>query len=211
MLKENVVVANPSMHNSSCWKCGALQEDKLIFCQKCNIVQPPRSVNYFTRLGIEEIIFNIDREMLERRYFTLQQQIHPDFFTSKSKQEQQYAMEHSILLNEAYANLKDPIKRIETLLLLHGIILNEEQGGVKPNNEILMMVMERQEEISQATEQASLTLIINDIMQEERNLITEFSNLYDRQDLNKATQIAIHLKYLNKLLKDSKNKLMVLN
>jgi len=68
----------------------------------------------------------IDIAALEKHFYKLSRQYHPDRFASKPIAEQEAATEQSSLLNDAYRALKDPIRRTEYLLELEGVELEEQ-------------------------------------------------------------------------------------
>jgi molecular chaperone HscB len=68
----------------------------------------------------------IDTAALEKSFYKLSRDFHPDRFASKPAEEQAAATEKSSLLNDAYRALRDPIRRTEYLLELEGIELEEQ-------------------------------------------------------------------------------------
>ena len=68
----------------------------------------------------------LDTAALEKAFYKLSREFHPDRFASKSVDEQAIATEKSSLLNDAYRALRDPIRRTEYLLELEGIELEEQ-------------------------------------------------------------------------------------
>jgi len=52
--------------------------------------------------------------------------LHPDVYSNAEKREQEWSLEQSSQLNDAYRTLKDPIKRTEYLLRLEGVELEEQ-------------------------------------------------------------------------------------
>ena len=68
----------------------------------------------------------LDTASLEKSFYKLSREFHPDRFASKSAEEQAEATEKSSLLNDAYRTLRDPIKRTEYLLHLEGVELEEQ-------------------------------------------------------------------------------------
>jgi molecular chaperone HscB len=107
----------------ACWSCGASRTAQ--FCDTCGKVQPPQSVDYFTFFGLPRKL-NIDATRLQREFYELSRKLHPDLYGQTSKQEQEWSLEQSSLLNDAYRTLKDPIKRTEYLLRLEGVELEEQ-------------------------------------------------------------------------------------
>lgn len=95
------------------------------FCGACGKVQPPAPVDYFTFFGLPRKL-DLDVAGLEREFYELSRRLHPDLNTLGVVQEQQWSLEKSSQLNDAYRTLKDPIKRTEYLLKLEGVQLEEQ-------------------------------------------------------------------------------------
>jgi molecular chaperone HscB len=95
------------------------------FCSACGKVQPPLPVDYFTFFGLPRKL-NLDTALLKREFYQLSRKLHPDLVARADKQEQEWSLEQSSLLNDAYRTLKDPIKRTEYLLRLEGVELEEQ-------------------------------------------------------------------------------------
>ena len=68
----------------------------------------------------------IDAAALEKSFYKLSREFHPDRFASKPAAEQSAATEKSSRLNDAYRALRDPIRRTEYLLELEGVELEEQ-------------------------------------------------------------------------------------
>ena len=82
-------------------------------------------MTYFEIFGLPPKL-GLDTAALEKQFYKLSREYHPDRFASKSAEEQNKATEMSSLLNDAYRTLKDPIRRTEYLLELEGIELEEQ-------------------------------------------------------------------------------------
>lgn len=95
------------------------------FCTGCGKVQPPVPVDYFRFFGLPRRL-NVDVAHLERAFYEMSRKLHPDTYARASEQEQQWSLEQSSQLNDAYRTLKDPIKRTEYLLRLEGVELEEQ-------------------------------------------------------------------------------------
>ena len=95
------------------------------FCHACGKVQPPLPVDYFSFFGMPRKL-NIDVADLEREFYELSRKLHPDLNARADKREQEWSLEQSSLLNDAYRTLRDPIKRTQYLLGLEGIELEEQ-------------------------------------------------------------------------------------
>jgi molecular chaperone HscB len=68
----------------------------------------------------------IDTKDLEKRFYALSRQFHPDLHSRKSAAERDYALESTAVLNDAYRTLRDPIARAEYLLKLEGFDIGEQ-------------------------------------------------------------------------------------
>jgi molecular chaperone HscB len=82
-------------------------------------------VDYFTFFGLP-FRLNLEPEKLEREFYALSRHLHPDINAINSDREQQWSLEKSSQLNDAYRTLKDPISRTEYLLRLQGVQLEEQ-------------------------------------------------------------------------------------
>jgi molecular chaperone HscB len=95
------------------------------FCSACGKVQPPVPVDYFTFFALPRKL-KLDTALLEREFYELSRKLHPDLCARADQREQEWSLEQSSLLNDAYRTLKDPIKRTEYLLRLEGVELEEQ-------------------------------------------------------------------------------------
>jgi molecular chaperone HscB len=108
---------------ATCWSCGTMRA--VHFCSACGKVQPPVPVDYFTFFALSRKL-NLDTALLEREFYELSRKLHPDLCARADKREQEWSLEQSSLLNDAYRTLKDAIKRTEYLLRLEGVELEEQ-------------------------------------------------------------------------------------
>jgi molecular chaperone HscB len=95
------------------------------FCTSCGRVQPAAPTDYFGFFGLPRKL-NVDTAALEREMYTLSRRLHPDLYVRATPQEQQWSLEQSSKLNDAYRTLRDPIARTEYLLKLEGVQLEEQ-------------------------------------------------------------------------------------
>ena len=107
----------------SCWSCGSMRAAH--FCESCGKVQPPVPVDYFTFFGLPPKL-NLDVAALEKSFYELSRRLHPDLNARAGSKEQEWSLEQSSLLNDAYRTLRDPLKRTEYLLHLEGVELEEQ-------------------------------------------------------------------------------------
>jgi len=95
------------------------------FCESCGKVQPPQPVDYFTFFGLPPKL-NVNVPALEKEFYELSRKLHPDLNARAGNMEQQWSLEQSSLLNDAYRTLRDPIKRTQYLLKLEGVEIEEQ-------------------------------------------------------------------------------------
>src|ERR1700719_4614551 len=120
---KTVAAAGSGDTTASCWSCGDMRAAH--FCHACGKVQPPLPVNYFSFFGLPRKL-NLDVARLEKEFYELSRKLHPDLNARADKREQEWSLEQSSLLNDAYRTLKDPIKRTQYLLRLEGVELEEQ-------------------------------------------------------------------------------------
>jgi molecular chaperone HscB len=109
--------------SQSCWSCGAPVAAH--FCNACGKVQPAAPVDYFTFFGLPRKL-NLDVAALEKDFYLLSRKLHPDVVAQASRMEQEWSLQQSSLLNDAYRTLKDPVRRTEYLLRIEGVELEEQ-------------------------------------------------------------------------------------
>jgi molecular chaperone HscB len=111
---------------TACWSCGSVLTAGQAFCNACKKVQPASAdVTYFDVFGLPRKL-DLDPSALERAFYKLSRKLHPDVYAQASNQEQQWSLEQTSLLNDAYRTLKNPITRTEYLLRLEGVEIEQD-------------------------------------------------------------------------------------
>ena len=113
----------------NCWNCGQSNQESL-FCPNCNALQPPPT-DYYALLGLERKL-NLSLDDLQRRFYELSRQLHPDRFMRKAEAERQYSLDASSILNDAYRALKDPVRRAQYVLSQEGFDIGEQRSKDVP-------------------------------------------------------------------------------
>ncbi|HYL69554.1 MAG TPA: Fe-S protein assembly co-chaperone HscB [Candidatus Limnocylindria bacterium] len=91
------------------------------FCPACGKIQPlPAGADYFVFFGLPQKL-TLDPAALEAQFHKLSWKLHPDNFMRASEFERNLSLERSSELNDAYRTLREPIARIEYLLLHLGL------------------------------------------------------------------------------------------
>jgi len=103
------------------------------------------SKNHFDLFGLP-VSYVVDGSALAERYRDLQRVVHPDRYASASEQEKRYSLQQATRVNEAYAILKDPLRRAVYLLSLHGVETGAQPATVT-DAAFLMEQMELREQL----------------------------------------------------------------
>jgi molecular chaperone HscB len=105
---------------ANCWSCKAPVAGAH-FCASCGKIQPlPAGTDYFAFFGWPQKL-TIDPALIEEQLHKLSWKLHPDNFVRASEEERNLSLDRSSQLNDAYRTLRDPIARIEYLLLRLGL------------------------------------------------------------------------------------------
>ena len=116
------------MDLSPCWNCGSPVSS--IFCPECRSLQRPPS-GYFDFFGLPEQ-FSLDLAALQKRFYELSRQLHPDRYTQRPEREREYSLQATAILNDGYRTLRDPVKRAEYVLSSHGLDIGEQRSKNVP-------------------------------------------------------------------------------
>jgi molecular chaperone HscB len=92
---------------------------------------PTLSKNFFRFFGLNPKLI-VDLPDLQKRFYELSRQWHPDKFSRKSADEQSQALEATAILNDGYRTLKDPVKRAEYMLTEEGFPIGEQRSKDVP-------------------------------------------------------------------------------
>jgi molecular chaperone HscB len=114
---------------TACWSCGSALSAGALFCDACGKVQAPAAgVTCFDVFGLPRKLA-LDTSALEKAFYKLSRKLHPDVYAQASEQEQQWSLEQTSLLNDAYRALKNPITRTEYLLRLEGVEIDQDRSS----------------------------------------------------------------------------------
>lgn len=103
----------------ACPHCGATTEG-VHFCAACGKILPlATGSDYFAFFGLPRKL-QLDEAALERDFYTLSRQLHPDYFMNATEAERRLSDERASRLNDAYRTLRDRTARAQYLLSLSG-------------------------------------------------------------------------------------------
>ncbi|XP_050306094.1 iron-sulfur cluster co-chaperone protein HscB [Anthonomus grandis grandis] len=190
--------ASQKFDSKLCWKCGLERRNPCeVFCEECKTIQSPHETkNYFKIFNLEEK-FDIDVKSLQSKYRMLQGRLHPDKFSNKSEQEKHISETYSSLVNKAYKSLQAPLRRAQHLLELHGDGIDEEQKVDDP--EFLMEMMELNEELENCTDADKLRKLDIKNKNQLEMLAKSIDECFKENNLNKAKNLVIKMKYYSSL------------
>ena len=122
--------------------------------------------------------FSQDSAVLASKWKDLQREAHPDKFAAQGVAAQRIAMQWSVRINEAYARLKDPLKRATYLCELNGAPINAHTNTAMPPA-FMMMQIEWREALEEASTAAELEKISDEAAQYERGQLSKIEQLID--------------------------------
>ncbi|MGI4776317.1 MAG: Fe-S protein assembly co-chaperone HscB [Janthinobacterium lividum] len=160
--------------------------------------------NYFKLLEIEEN-YNIDTQVLNEQYLAQQTKYHPDKIINK--QEKIHYQKTSMMLNKAYAVLKDDFERAKYLLNLNGTIIDE--GKLKNSLPLdkLENIWSQLEEISTIDNLQTLKNLHNQKTSDQQILKLRLSEAFTKRKFQDALDIMIEFKYLIGIIDNIKSKI----
>ncbi|MBL0146262.1 MAG: Fe-S protein assembly co-chaperone HscB [Chitinophagaceae bacterium] len=137
-------------------------------------------MNYFELFDIP-ISIKVDKAFLAKKYFELQKEFHPDFFSQATEHEQTIALEKSSQANKALSILKNEDETIKYILQLKGLLETDEKYQLP--QDFLMEVMDLNEGLDEATVkevkelELSLYQPVKDIIERYNDEIVTYNQL----------------------------------
>lgn len=132
------------IHPGWCVHCRA-ESTGAHFCPECGKIQPLTSGwDHFLFFGLPRKL-RVDEAALEKAFYALSRQFHPDYFMTASEAERQASIERSSMLNDAYRTLKDRVARVSYLLKLQGYQEAEKKAPPELLEEVFELNMQIEE------------------------------------------------------------------
>lgn len=103
-------------------------------------------MNYFELFGLPQAP-SVNKSLLAKKYFELQKENHPDFFTQGTEAEREDALEQSAAINKAFGIFQQEEKTIEYFLQMIGLVETDEKYNLPPD--FLMEMMEINEALTE--------------------------------------------------------------
>jgi molecular chaperone HscB len=172
-------------------------------------------MSYFEFYGIPES-FNVDENLVKRKFYELSKTYHPDFYINESEEKQQEILELSTLNNKAYQVLSNAHKRLEYILQSHGHAIEGEKYQlpqvflmeVMDVNEALMELEFEADSAVIDTTERQISAIEDQLDNELKGYTQTFDQLEEQEKENhllKIKDIYYRQKYLLRI-RDSLNK-----
>lgn len=151
--------------------------------------------NPYTLLQISPV-FMINREDLDRAYFRLQRECHPDKAAPHNRKAAEVA---SAELNKAYQALKDPVARAKALANLHGYPLE-----IQANDPgILMEALEWRERTIAPTLDSTVRAQLDDTLQ---TCLNQIDSVFHKEEFSALSALVTRLAFLQKVREDIQGK-----
>jgi molecular chaperone HscB len=158
--------------------------------------------NHFQLFSLPEQ-YCLERDKLDARYRELQRSVHPDRFASAGDQERRLSAQQAAQINEAYAILKDPLRRGRYLLELRGLGM-EEQQTTHQDPEFLMQQIALREALGEVRKQADPLAELDRLSREIRDQYQALESglaeaLDDSGDVQAALTFVLRMQYFTRL------------
>ena len=136
--------------------------------------------DYYEFFGLPRKL-SVDTDDLQRRFYSLSREFHPDRSARKSAEDQQYALDATAILNDGYRVLRDPIKRAEYLLAQEGFDIGEQRSKDVPP-ELLEEVFELNMLLEETPDRGELEHAREKFQGMQRDTDTELESLFGKYD-----------------------------
>lgn len=157
-------------------------------------------MNYFELFDLP-LAPTIDRSSLSKKYFELQKEYHPDFFSGSDENERENMLQQSATINKAFKVFQNPDRTIEYFLKVTGLIVDDEKYNLPPD--FLMDMMEINEGLTE-NEEATLKLVDSfkeKLQLDVKPILENYSaGNVDGADMDKLKSYYYRHKYLQRIL-----------
>jgi molecular chaperone HscB len=123
--------------------------------------------------------FALNRSDIDARWKALQGEVHPDRYAAEGPTAQRLAMQWAVRVNEAYARLRDPLKRAAYLCELRGAAIDAENNTAMPAA-FLLQQMAWRERLDDAASVADASKLEAEVTHAEQVLLREIQQLLDQ-------------------------------
>lgn len=156
--------------------------------------------NYFELFGLP-VQASIDAKVLESAYQALQQRVHPDRFADASEADQRASLQWATAVNEAYQNLRHPLRRAVHLLNVHGYDVQAQSNTAMVAEFLIQQMQWREslEEARQAKDEAKLLALQSEVKDAQEIHMDRITGLLDEtREFELATVAVRELMFIEK-------------
>ena len=159
-------------------------------------------MDHFARLGLPAAL-DLEPATLDRAYFALQRQWHPDRFANRPAEERARSSTEAAALNDAYRTLKDPLSRAVYFAGLRGVELPGD-GKTIDDPDLLMEAMEAREALHEAITVEAVDRLAAEARDDMKNSLAGLGGLFLRDDKPAIRKALLRLRYLDKFAEESR-------
>jgi len=159
-------------------------------------------MDHFARLGLPAAL-DLEPATLDRAYFALQRQWHPDRFANRSAEERARASTEAAALNDAYRTLKDPLSRAVYFSAMKGVELPGD-GKTIDDPDLLMEAMEAREALHEAITVEAVDRLAAEARDDMKNSLAGLGGLFLRDDKPAIRKALLRLRYLDKFTEEAR-------
>lgn len=164
--------------------------------------------DYFQLLDLKKK-YDINKAELKSKYLASQIKFHPD--RAIDEEQRRVFLEQSIKLNEAEKTLKDDYLRAEYMLKLGGVEFNDQVLRDAISADELNEIMETHEMIDETDDLVELQRMESLKLREKKEIVDELGVFFDKNNMAKALDLTVRLKYLTNLVRNIKLKIKYAN
>jgi molecular chaperone HscB len=159
-------------------------------------------MDHFARLGLPAAL-DLEPATLDRAYFALQRQWHPDRFANRPAEERARSSTEAAALNDAYRTLKDPLSRAVYFAGLKGVELPGD-GKTIDDPDLLMEAIEAREALHEATTVEAVDRMAAEARDDMKNSLAGLGGLFLRDDKPAIRKALLRLRYLDKFAEEAR-------
>jgi molecular chaperone HscB len=163
-------------------------------------------MDHFARLGLPAAL-ELEPASLDRAYFALQRQWHPDRFVARPPDERARASSEAAALNDAYRTLKDPLSRAVYLAELRGVELPGD-GKTIDDPDLLMEAMETREALHEAATPDAVDALAVQAKRQAQLALAELADLFLHEDKPAIRKTLLRLRYFDKFAEEARARRM---
>ncbi len=151
------------------------------------------------------VTLNPDQTIVKQKFYALSRKYHPDFYTNETGEEQADILEKSSMVNEAYKIFQHPDETIKYVLMLKGLLEEEEKYQLSPD--FLMEMLDLNDQALDVSEQAdadrlqqTIDNFQKEIYEPVKAIITNYQeSVTTEKELLQVKEYYYHKKYLDRI------------